>query len=82
MDAETGHSLALPEPNTFSFNSPKGSCPNCKGLGTIKKINTDYFIDNPKLSINQGGFCHWKISNPTNGFCHRSKIFLRSLDWE
>ncbi|MCC3215269.1 excinuclease ABC subunit UvrA [Chryseobacterium sp. X308] len=55
MDAETGHSLALPEPNTFSFNSPKGSCPNCKGLGTIKKINTDYFIDNPKLSINQGG---------------------------
>lgn len=55
MDAETGHSLALPEPNTFSFNSPKGSCPSCKGLGTTKKINTDYFIDNPKLSINQGG---------------------------
>lgn len=54
MDAETGHSLALPEPNTFSFNSPKGSCPDCKGLGTIKKINTDYFVDNPKLSINQG----------------------------
>ncbi|KMQ67304.1 excinuclease ABC subunit A [Chryseobacterium sp. FH2] len=55
MDAETGHSLALPEPNTFSFNSPKGSCPSCKGLGTIKKINTDYFVENPKLSINQGG---------------------------
>lgn len=54
MDAETGHSLALPEPNTFSFNSPKGSCPNCKGLGTIKKVNTDYFVENPKLSINQG----------------------------
>ncbi|SFI56875.1 excinuclease ABC subunit A [Kaistella treverensis] len=55
MDAETGHSLALPEPNTFSFNSPKGSCPYCKGLGTVKKVNTDYFVDNPKLSINQGG---------------------------
>lgn len=54
MDAETGHSLALPEPNTFSFNSPKGSCPSCKGLGMIKKINTDHFIDNPKLSVNQG----------------------------
>ena len=54
MDDETGHSLALPEPNTFSFNSPKGSCPNCKGLGTIKKVNTDYFVENPKLSINQG----------------------------
>ncbi len=55
MDAETGHSMAMPEPNTFSFNSPKGSCPNCKGLGTIKKVNTDHFVDNPKLSISQGG---------------------------
>lgn len=55
MDADTGHSLALPEPNTFSFNSPKGSCPFCKGLGTVKKVNTDYFVENPKLSINQGG---------------------------
>lgn len=54
MDDETGHSLALPEPNTFSFNSPKGSCTHCKGLGTIKKVNTDYFVDNTKLSISQG----------------------------
>lgn len=54
MDADTGHSLALPEPNTFSFNSPKGSCPYCKGLGTVKKVNIDYFVENPKLSINQG----------------------------
>lgn len=55
MDDDTGASLALPEPNTFSFNSPKGSCPNCKGLGTIKKVNTDYFVENPKLSVDQGG---------------------------
>lgn len=55
MDAESGHSLALPEPNTFSFNSPKGSCPNCRGLGTVQKVNTGYFVENPKLSINQGG---------------------------
>ncbi len=54
MDDDTGHSLALPEPNTFSFNSPKGSCTNCKGLGTIRKVNTDYFVENPKLSISQG----------------------------
>ena len=54
MDADTGQSLAMPEPNTFSFNSPKGSCPTCKGLGTIKKINTEYFVENPKLSIAQG----------------------------
>ncbi len=54
MDDSTGDSLALPEPNTFSFNSPKGSCETCKGLGTIKKVNTDYFVENDKLSINQG----------------------------
>lgn len=54
MDEESGNSLALPEPNTFSFNSPKGSCPNCKGLGVVKKINTDFFVENPKLSISQG----------------------------
>ncbi|MPT31576.1 MAG: excinuclease ABC subunit UvrA [Chryseobacterium sp.] len=54
MDDITGDSMALPEPNTFSFNSPKGSCETCKGLGTIKKVNTDYFVENDKLSINQG----------------------------
>ena len=53
MDTETGHSLALPEPNSFSFNSPKGSCPHCKGLGVVKKVNTDFFVENPKLSISQ-----------------------------
>ena len=55
MDDDTGNSLALPEPNTFSFNSPKGSCPNCKGLGTIKKVNTGFFVENTKLSVNHGG---------------------------
>lgn len=54
MDDSTGDSLALPEPKTFSFNSPKGSCETCKGLGTIKKVNTDYFVENTTLSINQG----------------------------
>lgn len=54
MDEDTGNSLALPEPNTFSFNSPKGSCKKCKGLGTIKKINTNLFVENPKLSIFKG----------------------------
>ena len=54
MDEDTGYSLAKPEPNTFSFNSPKGSCPNCKGLGVIKKVNPDHFVDTPSKSINQG----------------------------
>lgn len=54
MDEDTGLSLAMPEPNTFSFNSPKGSCHHCKGLGTIKRIDTSLFVENPKLSISAG----------------------------
>jgi len=54
MDAHSGNALPIPEPNTFSFNSPKGSCPICKGLGTIKKINEEFLVENPNFSINQG----------------------------
>jgi excinuclease ABC subunit A len=61
MDAETGHSLALPEPNTFSFNSPKGSCPSCKGLGTIKKINKIILLKILNYPSIREVYCHWKI---------------------
>jgi len=54
MDPLTGESIPLPEPNTFSFNSPKGSCPTCKGLGIIKRLNSDYFVEDSKKSIAQG----------------------------
>ena len=54
MDAETGNALPIPEPNTFSFNSPKGSCPTCKGLKKKKKINEEFLVENPNFSINQG----------------------------
>ncbi|MBD3583025.1 excinuclease ABC subunit UvrA [Flavobacterium selenitireducens] len=56
MDPTTGISYPNPEPNLFSFNSPKGACPNCKGLGTVNEINIKKIIPNPKLSIKQGGF--------------------------
>lgn len=54
MDASNGSALPLPEPNTFSFNSPKGSCPVCKGLGLVKKINIDYLVEDQQLSIQAG----------------------------
>ncbi|NUY79860.1 excinuclease ABC subunit UvrA [Flavobacterium sp. MAH-1] len=56
MDPITGISYPNPEPNLFSFNSPKGACPHCKGLGTVNEINIRKIIPNPKLSIKQGGF--------------------------
>lgn len=56
MDPVTGISYPNPEPNLFSFNSPKGACPSCTGLGTVNEINLKKIIPNPKLSIKQGGF--------------------------
>lgn len=74
MDITTGKALPIPEPNTFSFNSPKGSCDTCKGLGVIKKINPEYLVADPKLSISQGAllpleahkFSKWVLSQISN----------------
>ncbi|UOK41366.1 MULTISPECIES: excinuclease ABC subunit UvrA [Flavobacterium] len=56
MCPTTGISYPNPEPNNFSFNSPKGACPHCNGLGTVNEINQNKIIPNQKLSIKQGGF--------------------------
>lgn len=55
MCPTTGLSYPNPEPNNFSFNSPKGACPTCNGLGEIHEVNTEKIIPNSKLSIEQGG---------------------------
>ncbi|UPK69842.1 excinuclease ABC subunit UvrA [Chitinophaga filiformis] len=55
MCEDTGLSYEEPSPNTFSFNSPYGACPRCKGLGTIYQIDMDAVIPDPSLSINDGG---------------------------
>src|SRR5690554_668053 len=54
MCPKTGISYPTPEPNNFSFNSPKGMCPKCKGLGHVYQVNIDKIIPNKKLSIKQG----------------------------
>ncbi|RKS03563.1 excinuclease ABC subunit UvrA [Flavobacterium sp. 102] len=56
MCPTSGISYQNPEPNLFSFNSPKGACEACKGLGTVNEINLKKIIPNPKLSIKNGGF--------------------------
>lgn len=56
MCPTSGISYPNPEPNNFSFNSPKGACPNCNGLGVVNEINLQKIIPNPKLSIKSGGF--------------------------
>ena len=55
MCPTTGISYSDPAPNTFSFNSPQGACPRCKGLGYINEIDLDKVIPNRKHSIHEGG---------------------------
>ena len=55
MCPETGISYPNPEPNNFSFNSPKGACPHCNGLGLVNEINMQKIIPNKSISIKAGG---------------------------
>mgnify|MGYP003664592860 CR=1 FL=1 len=55
MCPSTGISYPNPEPNTFSFNSPKGMCPNCSGLGHVYEVNEKKIFPNKKISIKGGG---------------------------
>ncbi|MBC6426351.1 MAG: excinuclease ABC subunit UvrA, partial [Ekhidna sp.] len=55
MDPETGLAYDDPAPNTFSFNSPYGACPECNGLGRIEEISEGAVIPDKSLSISQGG---------------------------
>jgi excinuclease ABC subunit A len=54
MCPTTGISYPNPEPNNFSFNSPKGACPSCSGLGTLHKVNIDKLIPDRTKSIKAG----------------------------
>lgn len=55
MDPETGLSYGEPAPHNFSFNSPNGSCPRCKGLGEIRVIDLESIAPDKSKSIYQGG---------------------------
>ncbi len=55
MCPTTGIAYQEPEPNTFSFNSPKGACPRCDGVGTTKEVNLSKIVPDPDVSIRKGG---------------------------
>ena len=54
VDPDSGLSLQEPQPHSFSFNSPQGYCPHCKGLGTIVDVNMDSIIPDRSLSVADG----------------------------
>lgn len=55
VDPDSGMSLQEPAPHSFSFNSPEGYCPHCKGLGQIVDVNMDTIIPDRNVSIADGG---------------------------
>ncbi len=54
MCLDTGVSYEEPSPNAFSFNSPYGACPVCKGLGSIYRVNMESIIPDRELSVKEG----------------------------
>ena len=54
MDPVSGLSYGEPAPNIFSFNSPEGACPKCKGLGIVNEIDMKKVVPNTNLSIHEG----------------------------
>ncbi|MBN2893051.1 MAG: excinuclease ABC subunit UvrA [Bacteroidales bacterium] len=84
MCPTTGLSYDLPAPNTFSFNSPQGYCPKCKGLGYIEELDINKIVPNQDLSIYAGaitpvgkittGLMFWQIS----ALCKKHDLTIKS----
>src|SRR6056300_916154 len=55
MDPISGISYQEPQPNSFSFNSPYGACPECEGIGVKSEVNLKFIIPDKSKSINKGG---------------------------
>ncbi|MDH6535288.1 excinuclease ABC subunit UvrA [Parabacteroides sp. 52] len=55
MDPQTGLSYSEPAPHNFSFNSPQGACPKCKGLGQVNILDMEKIVPDPSVSIYNGG---------------------------
>ncbi|EZH75438.1 excinuclease ABC subunit A [Aquimarina atlantica] len=55
MCPSSGISYPNPEPNNFSFNSPKGACPKCNGIGNLYEVNLKKIIPDDSISIKNGG---------------------------
>ncbi len=92
MDPVSGLSYRDPAPHNFSFNSPLGACPVCKGLGTVNLIDREKIIPNPSLSIYQGGITplgkfrdsmiFWQIDAICKKYGHTLKTPISQLSEE
>ncbi|MBS1731140.1 MAG: excinuclease ABC subunit UvrA [Bacteroidetes bacterium] len=82
MCADTGISYETPSPNSFSFNSPYGACPVCKGIGAVYSVSLDAIIPDRKKSIREGGIIplgeerEAYMYRIASGFAKKNKINL------
>ena len=92
MCPTTGISYNIPAPHSFSFNSPQGTCPVCKGIGTVSEIAREKIIPNPNLSIAEGGILplgkyknsliFWLLESITSRFSFTLNTPLREISDE
>lgn len=77
MEAETGLSYEDPSPNTFSFNSPYGACPACKGLGIEHTIDLEKVLPDKSLTIKAGGIAPLGAKRPAQSWQDAEKFAKR-----
>ncbi len=92
MDPVSGISYREPAPHNFSFNSPLGACPTCKGLGYVNIVDRSKLIPNDKLSIHEGGIValgsyknsmiFWQISAICEKYGYTIKTPIKDLSEE
>ena len=81
MCPTTGISYPEPEPNNFSFNSPKGACQTCNGIGTLYQVNADKIIPDRSLSIKKGGLAPYP-DNKKNWIFKQLELIAKKFDFK
>lgn len=81
MCEDSGLAYPSPEPNTFSFNSPKGACSTCNGLGLMEEIDLKKVIPDPKKSIAGGGLAPLADVKPGSWIYKQLNIIAKRYDF-
>ena len=81
-DPDTGFAIDLPSPNTFSFNSPKGACSACKGLGLEFCLDEKRLIPDPSLCVAAGGLALFPPPSDKNGSSSAFRAVMHFLKQE
>ena len=80
MCEDSGISYEVPEPNNFSFNSPRGSCKTCKGIGFNKSVDINKIIPDKNKSINDGGISI--VSNKKSWVYKQINLISKNLSFQ